>query len=212
MSSLGGKNCSFFKTCGTKHICAFSVLSQRSESVPHNRYCLWKSPHDQTPNLLPLLAATEQDFCTLLFLNSILLFCFPSLSYSPLSLPLWGGLGLDLSPHWKAAHTLQPLSFIFGWVKADVGWTQWQHASIQSPEPNAGRSSFAFALCPGALWTGRSRLGMAPALCSGGMCEQHPDHTPGPSPYPAPFSSHHGMRGEQKNRTNTWQCYHSTLS
>lgn len=31
---------------GAIHLCAFNVLSQRSESVPHEWYFLWKSPHD----------------------------------------------------------------------------------------------------------------------------------------------------------------------
>lgn len=200
-----------------KHVellCTFSVLPQRSQSVPHSWYCLWKSPHDQIPKLLPLLGVTEQDLCMLFFLNCILLFCFPSLSYSPLSLPLWGGLGPDLTPHWKAAHALQPLSFIFGWVKAEVGWTWWQHTSLQFPEPDAGNN--LLCLCPVPrgcrVALARAGWGMGPALCWAGMGEQHPDHSPGPCPCPALLSGHHGTQGEQKNRTNAWQYCLSTLS
>lgn len=47
-----------------------------------------QSPCDQISDLLPLLGVTEQDLCVLCFLNYVLLFCFPSLSYSSLSLPL----------------------------------------------------------------------------------------------------------------------------
>lgn len=142
------------------------MLSHRSEPVPHKWYFFWEFPHDQIPDLLPLLGVTEQDLCLLFFLNCILLFSFPSLSYSPLSLPLWGGLGPDLTPHWEAAHTLQPLLSIFGWVKAGVGWTRWQHIFNSFQSQMLGRSCFGFALSPRGHWDWWEQAGSGPQLCA----------------------------------------------
>lgn len=75
-----------------------------------------------------------------------------------------------------------------------------------------GRSCFAFALSPQGCWDWPEQAGPWPHSVLSRNVRAAPRSHPWPLPDPAPFSSQHRMRGEQKTGTNTWQYCLSTLS
>lgn len=193
----------------------FSVLHQRSDSVPGNWNCLWKHPHDQIPDHLPLPGVTEQDLCTLSFLRPhSTLFASLLLPTRHFHFPSKHARGLT-SHHTEKQLTLcsPSPSLLAKWRLEQVGH-KGNTLHFQFPEKKCWEKGILLCYLMSGRWHCQEQAGAWTQLF---VLEEHKSSTLDDttwllSPTIPASAVTIKWKGEQKTRTNTSQSCLSVLS